>query len=197
MGSFKSAAIVLGVVSSASLVTGLTFSRTVRTTPCLGCGRRSSPALPSRDLPLADDDTIEFRDNFRTALAAAVLASSLSICVAGVGAADAATLQSFKEAIADGSVRVWDGDRAACGVLERLIGPTESTLVGNPLNLGTIVISENAFAPAVGPGPIDDDAVGAGKRAGEFITLAYIGFSLLAGFKELAVRFKKWQDNRS
>ena len=34
------------------------------------------------------------------------------------------------------------------------------------------------------------------KTAGEYILLAYVGFSVLAGCKEFIVRFRKWNENR-
>lgn len=36
-----------------------------------------------------------------------------------------------------------------------------------------------------------------GENAGKAFFLAYVGFSLLAGFKELAKRFEKWNENRT
>eukprot|EP00978_Attheya_sp_CCMP212_P024712 scaffold78136_cov53-Attheya_sp.AAC.4 len=36
-----------------------------------------------------------------------------------------------------------------------------------------------------------------GENAGKAFFLAYVGFSLLAGFKELAKRFQKWNENRT
>ncbi len=65
--------------------------------------------------------------------------------------------------------------------------------------LSSITVSEEIMTTSGTPGVggYEDPSESPSTTGGEFIFYAYIGISVLAGVKEFATRFNKWNENRN